>query len=219
VLERALYFNMLKKYFLYLILFLSCISWAKAQQGNDDLIQFSGLVITHDSLRALPLVTIKIKGTNKGTYSDQSGFFSFVARKNDVITFSSIGLKPVEYRIPLSLDASKYSIIQPMSEDTFFLPETVVRPWPTPEEFNYYFVKANIPDEAYEVARGNLRKQALNNISAGMNFDGIEATKYTIQDQNRRYYYNGQLAPNRIFDPFAWGQFFNAWKRGDYKQK
>jgi hypothetical protein len=202
-----------------LILGLLLVMSVYAQQGSDNLIQFSGLVITSDSLRALPLVSIRIKGTNKGTYSDQSGFFSFVARKNDVIIFSSIGLKMVEYHIPADLAASKYSIIQPMSEDTFFLPETVIRPWPTPEEFNYYFVKANIPDEGYEVARGNLRKQALNNISAGMNLDGREATRYTIQDQNQRYYYNGQLAPNRIFDPFAWGQFFNAWKRGDYKKK
>jgi hypothetical protein len=208
-----------KNLFSIFILILMLTTGAWAQQGSNDLIQFSGLVITSDSLRALPLVSIKIKGSNKGTYSDQGGFFSFVARENDVIVFSSIGLKTVEYRIPSNLDASKYSIIQPMSEDTFFLPETVVRPWPTPEEFNYYFVKANIPDEAYEVARGNLRKQALNNISAGMSLDGREGARYTIQDQNMRYYYNGQLAPNRIFDPFAWGQFFNAWKRGDYKKK
>jgi hypothetical protein len=191
--------------------------FARAQKNPYELIQFSGLVITADSLRALPLVSIKIKGTNKGTYSDQAGFFSFVAKKGDIISFSSIGLKTVEYKIPELLSATKYSIIQPMTEDTFFLPETVVRPWPTPEEFNYYFVKANIPDEAYEVARGNLRKQALNNISHSMTTDGREAARYTIQDQNARYYYNGQLAPNRIFDPFAWGQFFNTWKRGDFK--
>lgn len=209
----------MKKYFLHLILCILVFNAAKAQQRNYELLQFSGLVITSDSLRALPLVSIRIKGTNKGTYSDNSGFFSLVAKKGDTIIFSSIGLKRVEYKIPLHLEGSKYSIIQPMSDDTFLLPLTVIRPWPTAEEFNYYFVKANIPDEAYEVARGNLRKQALNNISASMNLDAPEAQRYIIQEQNARYYYNGQLAPNRIFDPFAWGQFFNAWKRGDYKKK
>lgn len=190
-----------------------------AQQKKYDLIQFSGLVVTADSLRALPLVSINIKGTNKGTYSDQAGFFSFVAKKGDRIVFSFIGLKPIEYLIPTNLESSKYSIIQPMTEDTFYLPETVVRPWPTPEEFNYYFVKANIPNVSYEAARGNLRQQTLHQIGNGMTIDPREASRYTVQDQNARYYYNGQLAPNRIFDPFAWGQFFNAWKRGDYKKQ
>lgn len=209
----------MKKLIIY-CLFICCLcSFAKAQQGSEGLIQFSGLVVTADSLRALPLVSVKIKNSNKGTYSDQAGFFSFVARKNDVIVFSSIGLKPVEYRIPNDLEGSKYSIIQPMSEDTFFLPETVVRPWPTPEEFNYYFVKANIPDEYYSAASSNLRRQSLEDVSARMSFDGREASRTAIQDQNARYYYNGQLAPNRIFDPIAWGRFFNAWKRGDFKKK
>jgi hypothetical protein len=200
----------------YFILALCLISLASRGQ---DLIQFSGLVVTSDSLRALPLVSIRIQGTNKGTYSDNSGFFSFVARKGDVIVFSSIGLTTVEYHIPANLSATKYSIIQPMTEDTFFLPETVVRPWPTPEEFNYYFVKANIPDEPYELARGNLRRKELADISRNMALAGSEAQRAVVQDYNARYYYNGQLAPNRIFDPFAWGQFFNAWKRGDYKKK
>ena len=215
---RFYFLNDLKKRFLYFSIFMLLFVFAKAQRTHE-LLQFSGLVLTADSLRALPLVSIRIKGTQKGTYSDQSGFFSFVAKKGDTIIFSSIGLKSVSYKIPMELSTDKYSIIQPMSEDTFYLPETYTRPWPTPEEFNYYFVKANIPDEGYEVARGNLRKQAINNISASMNYDSREAARYTIQDQNARYYYNGQLAPNRLFDPFAWGQFFNAWKRGDYNKK
>ena len=206
----------MKKIILYILLLISAA--ANAQQA-DDLIQFSGLVITSDSLRALPLVSIRIKGTNKGTYSDQAGFFSFVAKKGDVVLFSFIGLRSVEYKIPAHLDGSKYSIIQPMSDDTVFLAPTYVRGWPSQEEFNYYFVKANIPDVAYEVARGNLRKQTLNNMSAGMSYDANEASRQTVQDQYSRYYYNGQLAPNRLFDPFAWGQFFNAWKRGDYQKQ
>jgi len=190
----------------------------KAQQSNN-LIQFSGLVVTTDSLRGLPLVNIKIKGTNKGTLSDQTGFFSFVAKKGDIIQFSFLGLKTVDYKIPLTLDQDKYSIIQPLSSDTVFLPETYVRGWPSQEEFNYYFVNANIPDPAYAAASGNLRKKTLNNISAGMSYDSKEASRQAVQDQYARYYYNNQLAPQRVFDPFAWAQFFNAWKRGDYQTK
>ena len=206
----------MKKLAFYIFILITVV--AKGQQ-SDNLIQFSGLVVTIDSLRALPLVAIRIKGTNKGSYSDQTGFFSLVAKKGDVILFSFLGLKTVEYQIPLNLEQNKYSIIQPMSEDTVFLPETYIRGWPTQEEFNYYFVNANVPDGGYDAARGNLRKKNLSNISAGMTYDSKEVSKQTVQDQYARYYYNNQLAPQRIFDPFAWGQFFNAWKRGDYQKK
>jgi hypothetical protein len=184
-------------------------------QRDNDLVQFSGIVLTADSLRALPLVSIRIKSTNKGTYTDQAGFFSFVARKGDTINFSFIGAKSVEHVIPSNLKSYRYSIIQPMTEDTFYLPETVIRGWPTLEEFNYYFVKAKIPDQNYATARYNTKRLGMDNFA----MDASDNNRYYMQQQANYYYYNGQLPPQRLFDPFAWNQFFNAWKRGDYKSK
>lgn len=188
-------------------------------QRDNDLVQFAGVVVTADSSSVLPLISIRIKGTKKGTYTDAAGFFSFVARKSDTIIFSSIAKQTVEFIIPKNLDVSKYSIIQPMVDDTIYLPETVIRPWPTPEEFNYYFVKANIPDEYFTRASGNLRSKTLQTMSAGMSMDAKEAVGYAQQSQAYQYYYQGQLPPQRLFDPIAWSQFFNAWKKGDLKKK
>lgn len=188
-------------------------------QQDKDLVQLSGLVLTQDSLKAVPLVSIRIKGSNKGTLSDEGGFFSFVVRKKDTIIFSALGYRMVEYIVPADLRGIKFSIIQPMSEDTFFLPETVIRPYPTPEEFDYYFVKATMPDPYYEASTRNLRRKTLENIANNMDMNGSENANYAMQQQAYRYYYNGQLPPNRIFDPIAWSQFFEAWKRGDYKKK
>lgn len=188
-------------------------------QQDKDLVQLSGLVLTQDSLKAVPLVSIRIKGSNKGTLSDEGGFFSFVVRKKDTIVFSALGYRMVEYVVPADLRGIKYSIIQPMSEDTFFLPETVIRPYPTPEEFDYYFVKATMPDPYYEASTRNLRRKTLENIANNMDMNGSENANYAMQQQAYRYYYNGQLPPNRIFDPIAWSQFFEAWKRGDYSKK
>ncbi len=195
-------------------------AWSQlfAQQDND-LVQFAGVVVSADSARVLPLVSIRIKGTKKGTYSDASGFFSFVARKSDTIVFSSIGMRTTEFVMPRGLSATKYSIIQTLKEDTIYLPETVVRPWPTPEEFNYYFVKAHIPDEYFTRASSNLRSKTLQDISAGMGMDANEAADYAQKGQAYQYYYQGQLPPQRLFDPIAWSQFFNAWKKGDLKKK
>lgn len=209
----------MNKLFFAFVLFLSTIICAKAQQRDDDLIQFAGVVISSDSTRLLPLVSVRVKGSRRGSYTDASGFFSMVIKKTDTIVFSSIGMKTVEYTLPPNLVGRKFSIIEPMKEDTFFLPETVIRPGPTPEEFNYYFVKANIPDEYFSRANNNLRNKGLQDPAYNMAMDAGERNDFTQKDQAATYYYQGQLPPQRLFDPFAWSQFFEAWKRGDYKKK
>lgn len=220
---------MMKKIFV-VILLVSALFWSDevlAQQPPQqpkpaqtvELIQLSGLVVSVDSLQGLPLVSIRIKNTNKGTFTDEGGFFSFVVKKTDTIVFSFIGYKTVEYILPANLKGIKYSIIQPMAEDTVFLNTAVIRSYPTPDEFDYYFVKATIPDAYYEASTRNLRKKTLETLAQNMSMDGAANQRYTAQQQAYRYYYNGQLPPNRIFDPFAWGQFFNAWKNGAYQKK
>jgi hypothetical protein len=217
---------MMKK-ILVVILLVSALFWSDAvlaQQPQPkpvqpvELVQLSGLVVSVDSLQGLPLVSIRIKNTNKGTFTDEGGFFSFVVKKTDTIVFSFIGYKTVEYILPANLKGIKYSIIQPMAEDTVFLNTAVIRSYPTPDEFDYYFVKATIPDAYYEASTRNLRKKTLETLAQNMSMDGAASQRYTAQQQAYKYYYNGQLPPNRIFDPFAWGQFFNAWKNGAYQK-
>ncbi len=206
------------KKLLFIILSIVCGQQVFAQQDND-LVQFAGVVVSADSTRLLPLVSIRLKGTKRGSYTDASGFFSVVARKSDTIVFSSIGMKTVEYVFPANLKETKFSIIQPMQEDTIYLPETVIHPGPTPEEFNYYFVKANIPDEYFIRANANLRAKTLQSMGNNLPMDAGEATSYAQQAQAYQYYYQGQLPPQRLFDPIAWSQFFNTWKKGDYNKK
>jgi hypothetical protein len=40
-----------------------------------------------------------------------------------------------------------------------------------------------------------------------------------MRQQSREYVYIGQTPPMNIFSPLAWGQFFQAWKNGDFKKK
>lgn len=209
------------RYLIYvLVLFAFSITDVSAQKkNNEELIQLSGLVVSADSLRALPLVNVRIKGTNRGTYSDAQGFFSFVVRKSDTILFSSIGKKTVEYHIPEKINSYRVSIVQPMDEDTFYLPLTVIRPWPSQEEFNYYFVKAKIPNEYGVRARYNTRRESLMDMANSMPMDAAGNQRAYQAGQYQRYYSNGQLPPQRLFDPFAWSEFYNSWKRGDLKKK
>jgi|LauGreDrversion4_2_1035121.scaffolds.fasta_scaffold145118_2 hypothetical protein len=186
---------------------------------RDELIQLAGLILNADSSEGLPLVSISIKNTSKGTLTDDAGYFSMVVKKTDTIVFSFIGYHTLEYTLPANTKGIKHTVMLAMKEDEVYLNAAVIRSYPTPEEFNYYFVKANISDAYYTASTNNLRKRTLENIANGMTMDGIESQRYAMQQQAYKYYYNGQLPPNRIFDPLAWGQFYKAVKRGDYKKK
>ena len=130
---------------IYIIFFTCLFSLATEAQvtakKEKKLIQFSGIVVTSDSLGHVPFASVMIKGTKKGAISDYFGFFSFVAEAGDVIEFSALGYKPASYLIPDSLKLSRYSWIQVLNTDTIYLSETVITPWPTIEQFKKTFVE------------------------------------------------------------------------------
>lgn len=206
-----------------LILVFSTID-STAQVGNqpvtdDDLVQFSGVVVTADSLRPLPYTSIIVVGSHVGTISDYYGYFSFVAQKNDSIQFSSIGFKKSYFVIPDSLSTNRYSLIQMMQSDTFLLREAIIYPWPSVEQFKEAFLALNVPDDDLERARKNLERQRLAELGAGMGMDGAENYRYQMQQYQSQLYYSGQAPPINIFNPIAWAKFIESWRKGDFKKK
>ena len=190
-----------------------------AQETDPDLVQFSGMIVTGDSLLPVPYVNIRIKGLNRGTSGDKSGFFSLVARKGEIVQFSAVGFKPGEYLISDSLKASRYSMIQIMSRDTILLRETVIYPWPGREQFKHAFVWNQIPDDDQTIAQKNLDKIEMRERAAAMPMDGGMNYRNYMSQQVDKLYYRGQIQPMNIFNPFAWAEFIQAWKRGDFKKK
>jgi len=190
-----------------------------AQETDNDLVQFSGMVVTGDSLFPVPYVNIKIKQTYRGTTSDSYGFFSLVARKGDVVQFSAIGFKKGEYRIPDTLSSNRYSMIQMLTNDTILLRETVIYPWPSKEQFRQAFVWNEIPDDDLTIAQKNLDKMEMRERARAMPMDGSMNYRNYMQQQVGKLYYKGQIQPMNIFNPFAWAEFIQAWKRGDFKKK
>src|SRR5258705_3103462 len=86
----------------------------KAQFENfkDSVVQLYGIVMTADSLRRIPAVSVVVKGQNRGTITNDEGVFSIVVLKGDQIEFSSIGYKPKLVAIPKNLEGNQQSIIQ-----------------------------------------------------------------------------------------------------------
>lgn len=192
---------------------------AQSNRNSDTmLVQFSGLILTADSIMPVPYVNIFIPGTGRGTISDLNGFFSFVARKGDEVRFSALGYKTSTFVIPDTLAGYKYSMIKLLSADTFYLDEAVIQVLPSRQVFDYYFVKADIPDDDLERARKNLEREAMREQIEKMGMDGQENSKYYLQQQAQKFYWAGQIPPMNLFSPIAWAKFFEAWKRGDFKR-
>ncbi|MGX5819730.1 carboxypeptidase-like regulatory domain-containing protein [Chitinophaga lutea] len=204
---------------LFSLIILPFLVKAQLKAFTDSVIQISGITMTADSLRAIPAVSIVVKGQNRGTISNSQGVFSIVAFKGDTLTFRAVGFRRKDYRIPASLSGNSYSMIQLMTEDTVYLAETVIRPYPTKKEFERLFVSMDIPDDMYEIARKNNETAKLRALASSIPIDAGGAYNVLMQKQQQALYYTGQQAPQNIFNPIAWAQFIEAWKRGDFKRK
>lgn len=192
---------------------------SEKQTEKEKLIQFSGVVVTADSLHPVPFTHIMVKNTRWGTVADFYGYFSFVARPNDTILFSAVGFKKSTYVIPDTITRNRYSLIKAMTMDTLLLDETVIYPWPTKEQFKEAFVKLDVPDDDLERARRNLAQAEMRERAEYMKMDGsMNFTNY-MQTETYKHYYIGQTQPISILDPFAWAQFFKAWKEGKFRRK
>src|SRR5579871_2152587 len=101
----------MKKLVLYFLLLSAPFAvHAQFDKLKDSVIQFYGVVMTSDSLKALPAVSIVVKGRNQGTFSSDQGVFSIVVLKGDVIEFTSIGYKPITLTIADTFHGNQYSM-------------------------------------------------------------------------------------------------------------
>lgn len=202
-----------------LILLLISTHKVLGQEPEPDLVQFSGITITADSLEPVAYTKIVIKDKNKGTVSDGLGYFSFVAHKQDTILFSALGYKPVSFIIPDTVTKSRYSLIQLMTADTLTLAAAIIYPWPTLEEFKQAFISLEIPDDDLERARKNLNLNAFQMQLENLPMDAGANYRNYIDNQTSKLYYLGQQQPISLLNPFAWAKFIKAWKNGDFKRK
>lgn len=211
----------MKKTLLLILIFSGFVlkSQAQFETVKDSVVQLFGIVMTADSLKGIEAVSVTIRGSNRGTVTNSQGVFSIVVLKGDVIDFTHVSYKPKTITIPKNLEGNQYSVVQLLVEDTFYLPATIIRPRPTPEQFARDFVNTKVPDDDIEIARQNnsdAKRRVLMQSTPG---DGGEATSLQMRNVATKATYQGQTPPMNIFNPAAWSEFIQAWKRGDFKKK
>lgn len=219
----------MKKQLLYLIIILVTtinVSTLQAQVTEkapniyrDSVVQLFGVIMTADSLKAIPFASIVVNKKGRGTITNNDGVFSIAVNKGESITFSCVGFKNRSIQIPANLEGNQYSVIQLMVNDTNFLPATILKPRPTRAQFERDFVNAKVDDDMYETARKNTSTAQKRIILSSLPRDGKEAVGASLHQQASKYYYSGQLPPMNILNPSAWKSFIDSWKRGDYKSK
>jgi hypothetical protein len=208
----------MKKILLYILLISAPFAvHAQFDKLKDSVVQLYGVVMTADSLKGIPAVSIIVKGRNQGTYSNDQGVFSIVVLKGDQIEFTSIGYKPVLLNIPDTFHGNQYSMIQLLVNDAQYLPATIIKPRPTREQFERDFVNTPVPDDDIEVARQNTSAAKRRILARTLPASAGEAASRYLSQQATRYYYQGQAPPQNIFNPVAWADFIQAWKRGDFR--
>ncbi len=211
------------KRFLLIFFVFGCLFTKKAnaqfEAARDSVVQLYGIVMTADSLEGIPAVNITVRGQNRGTMTNNQGVFSIVVLKGDVVEFTHVSYKPKLVTIPRNLEGNQHSVVQLMVKDTVYLPATIIRPRPTPQQFERDFVKTKVPDDDIEIARQNNSEAKRRALMASVPGDGGEATSLQMRNAANRATYAGQVPPQNIFNPAAWAEFIKAWKRGDFKRK
>jgi CarboxypepD_reg-like domain len=212
----------MKKILLYTAIVLFIIpTTAKAQfeTARDSVVQLYGVIMTADSLVGIPAVSVMVRGQNRGTITNNQGVFSIVVLKGDQVEFTHVSYKPKTITIPRDMQGNQFSVVQLMVADTVYLPATIIRPHPTAEQFARDFVNAKVPDDDIEVARKNTDVAKRRVLMQTTPADGGEATRIQFNNIARKAVYSGQVPPMNIFNPAAWAEFIDAWKRGDFKNK
>jgi hypothetical protein len=211
-----------------MLLSIAVLSVRAQEKNGGRVVEISGIVVSNDTLKqVLPNCYIINRKRNQITSTNSEGFFSFVAAPGDTILFSHIGFIPEKLWIPDTIKSNEYLTIVVLNWDRAVLDPVIVYPWPRPENFKREFLAMQINTTEYDIAQRNLAIQELKERAMAMGYDASEMQNAMIKMQNQNLYNQGRYYGanggaailGAITNPFAWAQFFDALKRGDYKSK
>ncbi len=148
------------KYLLLIFIACSAMKTASAQTAAKiEIIQLSGVVFTADSLDRIPYVTIRVKGSNRGTVSDVKGFFSLAILKTDTLIFTAVGFTTREYVIPNPENVKEKLTVAILMNTEFYNLRGVTIQGLTRDGFRQAFLDLEIPEEsAYAINPSALPK-------------------------------------------------------------
>jgi hypothetical protein len=184
-----------------------------AQRADRDVIQFSGVVTTTDTTAGVLGAHVYVPKEGRGTTTNYFGYFNFAVLEGDSVVISAVGFQRASIIIP-KLDKDSYSVIVTMQEDTTYLPELEVLPYPTEEMFKEAVLAYRLPNQGdLNNMDSNLDPAILSEMYRNMGMDGSMNHRYFTQQQ--AIYLHDGYGPryNPLLNPFAWAEFFKSFKK------
>lgn len=186
---------------------------AQFEPVRDSIVQIYGVVLMGDSMRVVPDVNIHLKGTNRGTRTNEQGVFSIVAEKGDILEFRHASFKSRQVLIPKDIASNMYSMVEILGYDTLSLPEIIIKPRPSKEEFERDFIAFRDVSALNEIAMGNASLLGLSDLN---NYlvpnDKLSTINKTLTNQNQPYNTGGINLFN-VFNPSSWKSIVNGSKK------
>ena len=204
----------MRKLFYITLIFLTSVS-LNGQEKH--LIQYTGRVF-NEFVSPLPFAHIIISNKDLGTISDRDGKFSFVVEPNDTVIISNLGYKKARVIIPDTLSTKFFTRDVLLATDTFMIEEVEVYPWKDYEEFTEAFLNLELPEDDLDRARRNIAliKEQLKNDTDPLPSPSANFNQ-TMQQNTWKSFNRGTYPTYQVFNIFAWQKFFEALKRGDFK--
>ena len=198
-----------------LAIFICIYSISNSYCQQDSIFQLSGIVLDKESNETLEFVNIIIN-FEKGTITDRLGRFSFIVSNNDTIMFSSVGYKKDTFIIcsNSSLNTIIYDVY--LDRDTILIDEVKILPWASYKDFTEAFINLELPDDDLKRAEKNIELMRMQALSSDMPDPNINY-RNSVNAQHEKNFSYGMYPENGLLNPFAWAKFFEALKRGDFK--
>lgn len=202
--------------FIFFILLICNFQLIKAQDSPLKVIEFSGLLL-NENKKHLPFAHVLVINKYRGTVTNFNGYFSFATHIGDTILFSSVGYKKQTLVIPDTITQDYLHVEIKLPIDTILLPEAVVLPWMTYEQFKQAFVNMEIEEDDYQRAVKNIalivaeEKKNPGAMGPGGNY------KYFNQLHNDKLYIRGQYPTIPILNPLVWAKLIEGFQNGDFK--
>ncbi len=205
---------------LLLSIILNCIYLTSfSQNENKKIVQFSGVIYDADSNTVVPYVTLRNSTAGKSYSANYKGYYSFVAHEGDTIHFSSVGYKKTSLTIPYGLKDKKYTTIVKMKSDNILLPVVRVFPWASTDEFKKEFLTMKFADDDLEIAKKNLSKKTLRDLSYSLPRDGGEIQGMSFNNNHIGLTNKNMVQTNPLLNPLAWAALIKQISEGDKKRK
>ncbi|WP_426490332.1 carboxypeptidase-like regulatory domain-containing protein [Hymenobacter sp. 102] len=193
-------------------------------QGQRQVVQFTGIVASGDSLLGVPGAAIFVPKAGRGTASNPYGYFSLPVLAGDSIVIRSLGYRNQYVIIPENYPRQSYSVIVQLQEDATVLPEVRIFPYATEKAFKEAFLAMKAPSEADRSPADKLNEKVMRRMFNTLPVTSMGNYRQTMQAQQNDYQRRMGMGAtpatnNPLLNPFSWLQLINQVKNGEFKKK